>query len=267
MIFNEPVALGRTGLKVGRLGVASGYGAPTAAILEAFERGCNYWTWGTVVKGFAALLREAIKTVAGRGQRDRLVLAMFTYAHQRKLSEHFFRKGLKSAGLDHADVLILGYFSKRPSARLIEGALALKKQGLVRFIGLSGHNRKLFAALAGEGVFDVFHLRYSAAHRGAETETFPFILGENRPGIVSFTATKNGKLLNPKRMPPGESPATAADCYRFVLSHPAVDVCMMGTKTIEQMRENLKMLDGGPMSTEELLRMRRLGDFVHGRRP
>ena len=266
MTFNDPVILGRTGLKVGRLGLASGYGAPTAAVLEAFERGCNYWTWGTVVKGFSAPLREAIKTVAARGQRDRLVLAMFTYAHQRKLSEHFFRKGLQSAGLDHADVLILGYFSKRPSPRLIDGALELKIQGLVRFIGMSGHNRKLFAELAREGVFDVFHLRYSAAHRGAETETFPFLSGENRPGIVSFTATKNGKLLNPKKMPAGEAPATAAECYRFVLSHPAVDVCMTGTKNIEQMRENLKILECGPMSAEELSRMRRLGDFVHGRR-
>ncbi|MGD0782606.1 MAG: aldo/keto reductase [Candidatus Aminicenantales bacterium] len=266
MTFNEPAVLGRTGLKVGRLGLASGYGAPAAAVLEAFERGCNYWTWGTVIKGFSAPLREAIKTVVARRQRDRLVLAMFTYAHQRGLTEHFLHKGLKSAGLDHADVLILGYFSKRPSARLIEGALDLKKRGLVRFIGLSGHNRKLFAALAGEGVFDVFHLRYSAAHRGAETETFPFIRGDNRPGVVSFTATKNGKLLSAKKRPPGEAPVTAADCYRFVLSHPAVDVCMMGTKSLEQMRENLKVLESGPMSADELARMRRLGDFVHGRR-
>ena len=266
MTFNEPVVLGRTGLKVGRLGVASGYGAPTAAVLEAFERGCNYWTWGTVVKGFSAHLREAIKTVAARGQRDRLVLAMFTYAHHRGLTEHFLRKGLKSAELDHADVLILGYFSKRPSPKLIEGALELKKRGLVRFIGMSGHNRKLFAELAGDGIFDVFHLRYSAAHRGAETETFPFNGGETRPGIVSFTATKNGRLLNPRKMPPGEAPATAADCYRFVLSHPAVDVCMMGTKSLEQMRQNLKVLDSGPMSADELARMRRLGDFVYGRR-
>ena len=34
--------LGRTGLKVGRLGVACSYGAPTAAFEEAFEQGVNY---------------------------------------------------------------------------------------------------------------------------------------------------------------------------------------------------------------------------------
>ncbi len=37
----ERVLLGRTGLEVGRLGVASGYGAPGEALERAFERGVN----------------------------------------------------------------------------------------------------------------------------------------------------------------------------------------------------------------------------------
>jgi predicted aldo/keto reductase-like oxidoreductase len=67
-------------------------------------------------------------------------------------------------------------------------------------------------------------------------------------------------------MPPGEKPRTAADCYRFVLSHPAVDVCMSGAKTVEQMRQNLALLETGPMTEAELERMRRIGDFVYGRK-
>lgn len=51
MTFSEQVVLGRTGLKVGRLGVASGYWVSAEAIEEAFERGCNYMTWGTFIKG------------------------------------------------------------------------------------------------------------------------------------------------------------------------------------------------------------------------
>lgn len=264
MNFHEPAVLGRTGLKVGRLGIASGYGAPTAAIEEAFERGCNYFTWGTVIKGYSAPMRQALKNIVAKGQRDRLVLAAFTYAHNNFLTERLLVRGLKSAGLDHADVLILGYFSRKPPRRLIDGALRMKEKGLIRFIGLSSHNRKLLGDLAGTGEFDVMHLRYNAAHRGAETEIFPFLDGERRPGIVSFTATRWGKLLDPKKMPAGETPPMAADCYRFVLSHPAVDVCISGAKTIEQMRENLAGLDAGPMSEAELDRMRRIGDHVHG---
>lgn len=264
MSFCEPVVLGRTGLKVGRLGIASGYKAPTAAIEEAFEKGCNYFTWGTVIRGYVPPMREALKAIVAKGQRDRLVLAAFTYAHSNYLTEKLLRKGLKSAGLDHADVLILGYFSRKPSRRLIEGALKMKEKGLVRFIGISSHNRKLLGSLAAASEFDVLHLRYNAAHRGAETEIFPFVKGERRTGTVVFTATRWGQLLKEKKMPPGETPRTAADCYRFVLSHPAVDVCMSGAKTAEQMRENLAVLDSGPMSGAELERMRRIGDFVHG---
>ncbi len=73
--FREPAVLGRTGLKVGRLGIASGYGAPAAAIEEAFERGSNYFTWGTVIKGYARGMREALRNIVAKGQRDRLVLA------------------------------------------------------------------------------------------------------------------------------------------------------------------------------------------------
>jgi hypothetical protein len=35
--------LGKTGLKVGRLGVSAGYGAPAEAFEDAFEKGCNYF--------------------------------------------------------------------------------------------------------------------------------------------------------------------------------------------------------------------------------
>jgi predicted aldo/keto reductase-like oxidoreductase len=265
MKLSETGLLGRTGLQIGRLGIASGYGAPTAAIEEAFERGCNYFTWGTVIKGYKPQMRQALQNIVNKGQRDRLVLAAFTYAHNNFFTERMLRRGLRSAGLDHADVLILGYFSRRPSRRLVDGALRMKEKGIVRFVGLSSHKRKLLGELAKDGDFDVLHLRYNAAHRGAEKDIFPFLGGDKRPGTVAFTATRWGKLLDPKKVPPGEKAPTAADCYRFVLSNPAVDVCMSGAKTVEQMRENLTVLDSGPMTEDELARMRRIGDFVYGK--
>jgi aryl-alcohol dehydrogenase-like predicted oxidoreductase len=259
MNFAEPALLGKTGLKVGRLGISSSYGAPTAAFEEAFDRGCNYWTWGTFIRGRSSEMKRAIRAVAKKGLRDRLVLAMLTYAHSAWVTDYFFHKGLKAAGIDYADILLLGYFPRRPPQRVIDGALKLKEKGLVRFIGLTSHNRKVFKPLAEEALLDVFHVRYNAAHRGAETEVFPFMVGDNRPGIVSFTATCWGKLLNSKKRPPSEPPASAPDCYRFVLSNPSVDVAMVGARTLAQMRENLTLLDTGPMDEQELERMRRIG--------
>ena len=134
---------------------------------------------------------------------------------------------------------------------------------MFQFLALSSHNRSLFPKLAKEGLFDIFHVRYNAAHRGAETEAFQYLKGDHIPGIVTYTATRWGRLLKQKKMPPGETAPPASDCYRFVLSHPAVDVCLTGPKTREEMKEALKTLDLGPLEDEDLNRMRRIGDYIH----
>jgi predicted aldo/keto reductase-like oxidoreductase len=255
--------LGKTGLKVGRLGIASGYWMPAKAIEEAFEHGCNYLTWGTVIKGYSPHMREVLRNIQAKGQRDRLVLSMFSYAHQSFLTEHFLSKGLRSAGMDYADILILGFFPKQPTKRIIDGVMRLKEKGLIRFLGISSHNRRLFPELQRAGIFDVFHLRYNAIHRGAENEVFPLLRAENRPGIVNFTSTAIGKLLNRSKMPPGEETPSAVDCYRFVLSNPAIDVCMSGARTLDEMRQNLKLLEQSPMTEDEIHRMRRIGDHLY----
>ncbi len=168
-------------------------------------------------------------------------------------------------GLDYADILVLGWHNRKPSLKLIDKALSLKEKGLCKYLGMTGHNRKLFPELAKEGIFDVFHIRYNAAHRGAEKETFPHITGDDRPGIVSYTATRWGHLLNHKKMPPGEAAAVSTDCYRFAMSNPAVNICMCGPRNTEQMRAALPALELGPLNDEEMERMRRIGDHVHSK--
>ena len=210
-------------------------------------------------------MRKAINNIVAKGKRDELVLATYAYTHSHLLMGRSLRKGLAKLNTDYVDVLILGYYSRPPSQRHIDRALELKEAGLVRAIGLSGHNRKLFPKLAEEDVWDLFHIRYNAAHRGAETDIFPHVDKETWPGIVSFTATTWGKLLKQKKMPPGEPAPSATDCYRFALSDPAVDVCLMGAKTHDQMRENLQTLELGALDADELRRMRRIGDHIYGK--
>ena len=260
MDFNQRRILGRTGLSVGCLGVASSYGAPTEAYEEAFERGVNYFYWGSMRKTSMA---QAIRNIVKKGKRDELVIVIQSYSRSALLLETFFRKGLRTLGIDSADVLLLGWFNQRPSSRLVERALAMKKKGMFRFLGISSHNRSLFPRLAESSEFDLFHLRYNAAHRGAEDEVFPKLASPNRPGLVTYTATRWSDLLNPRKMPAGEAPLRGADCYRFVLTHPMVDVCITGPRNIHQMREALKALDLGPLSDEEMTRVRRIGDYVH----
>jgi len=57
---------------------------------------------------------------------------------------------------------------------------------------------------------------------------------------------------------------TAADCYRFCLSSPHVDVVLTGPKDVAQLRENLAAVERGPLTPDEDRWMREFGRRVHG---
>ncbi|MBA7621970.1 hypothetical protein ES703_29341 [subsurface metagenome] len=266
MNFGTPGTLGKTGLEAGRLGIASSYRASAEAFEEAFERGCNYFVWNSFIRGRSKEMKKAIRNIVSKGQRDKLIIAMHSYGHDAFINRYFLQRSLKALGVDHIDVMLLGYYSRKPGKNVLAGALRLKEKGLTRFVGVTGHSRKLFPKLDEEGKLDVFHVRYNAVNKGAETDVFPHLKERDRMGVVAFTATRWGQLLQQKRMPEGEIAPTAADCYRYVLSNPNVDVCLTGTKDIKQMRENLSLLELGPMNEQEMERMRRIGDFLYNKK-
>lgn len=265
LTFNHPVTLGKTGLKVGRLGISSSYGAPSGAFEEAFEKGCNYFVIGSFPRGRSKEMIHTVHQITRKGQREKLVVCLMEYTHSYLIGKGHFYRGLKKLGLDYVDVLMLGYYPLKPRKRVMDLAFELREKGVVRNLALAGHNRKLFPELRREGMFDVFQVRYNAVNTGAEQDVFPFMGGEERPGMISYTATRWGQLLKESKMPPGEKPLTARDCYRFVLSNPAVDVCMTGSRTLEMMRENLETLESGPLSPDEMERIRRIGDHIYGK--
>jgi aryl-alcohol dehydrogenase-like predicted oxidoreductase len=262
--FREKRTLGPNGPEVGRLGVASGYGAPTEAFEEAFEQGCNYFYWGSFRR---SNMGDAIKNIASGGGRDKLVVVVQVYNRVASMMAASVERALRKAKLDYADVLLLGWHNSLPSKGIIDAAQKLKDSGKVKLLAMSGHNRPAFPIVAreAEGIFDIFHIRYNAAHRGAEEDVYPKLPESGRPGIVTYTATCWSKLLKPANTPQGEKTPGAADCYRYVMSNPDVDVCMTGPKNREQMQEALKVLELGPLSEEEIEWMRKVGDRVRGK--
>ncbi len=259
--FIERTMLGRTGLEVSRIGLASGYGVPTRGVMRAFEEhGVNYFYWDRRKPGMQDALREL-----ARKKRDDIVVAVQSYDHTGLMLRRSVEKALKQLEIERADILFLGWFNKLPGRRVLDVTRRLKEEGKFRFLGVTGHNRAFHGEVArqADGPFDVHQVRYSAAHRGAESDIFRG-LPDVRPGIVTYTATRWGKLLKATKMPPGERPLTAAECYRFVLTHPAVDVCLAGPRTEQEMDEGLRALAEGPLSDEELQRVCAIGDHVHG---
>ena len=146
---------------------------------------------------------------------------------------------------------------------MLDKAQELKDREIIRFLAISSHKRKLFPELEKDKLIDIYHLRYNAAHRGAEKDVFPFFSETDGPGTVTYTTTRWGGLLNPKKMPEGVSTPRPRDCYRFVLSNPKVHIAIAGPNSMDQLMEDLNSLEEGPMNEEELERMRLIGDHVH----
>ena len=250
--------LGKTGLLVSRIGIGCSYGVSASDLLKAFDRGINYYYFGTLRRSAMA---HAVRDLTP-AHRNELVVAIQSYSRWPGILRRSVHAALKKLQLNSADLLILGKVDQSPSNQLVEEACRLREAGVTRFLAISAHRRSMFEQYIREGIFDVVMVRYNAAHPGAETEVFPFLSVQNRPGVICYTATRWGSLLQPVN---GERPASASDCYRFVLRQPCVDLCLSGPKNGHEMQEALRVLESTPLSDEEIAWMRRIGSAVRNK--
>jgi aryl-alcohol dehydrogenase-like predicted oxidoreductase len=257
--WDEKVEMGRSGLRVSRLGVGSSFGVSERACKMAFDAGVNYFFWGSVR---TPQMGAAIRDIA-KNHRDELVVVLECYARWPWMIRQSVEQGLRQLGLDQVDVLLLGWHDSVPSDGSLEMVDRLKEQGRFRSLGISSHQRPLFQKFIQDDRYEVCHVRYNAAHPGAEEDIFPY-LDDGAPGIAAFTSTRWGDLLKAENMPEGHRPPSAPDCYRFVLSNPNVQVAICGPSNDREMEEALGVLKQGPLDRDEMLRMRKIGEHVHG---
>jgi aryl-alcohol dehydrogenase-like predicted oxidoreductase len=257
--------LGRTGRRVFRLGLSASYRPGVPAVRAAIDAGVNYlfgYVWDS---DMTRALREVPPL-----RRDEIVIATgATNLLGTWMLERAVHQCLKKFRVDTLDVFHCFWVGGgRLGPRTRDSLRRMKEQGKIRHIAISTHNRPYAAELVREGVLDVLMMRYNAAHRGAETDIFPH-LAASGPGVVSYTATRWGKLLQRPKSWPADGPVpTAGDCYRFVLTNPHVHVCLTAPRTRAELDANLAEVARGPLDTERMEFMRRFGDAVHagGRR-
>jgi aryl-alcohol dehydrogenase-like predicted oxidoreductase len=145
----------------------------------------------------------------------------------------------------------------------LEAAIACKKEGKVRFIGVSGTLPKLVEQIE-MGVFDAFQIPYSALQR--EHETFISRASDAGAGIIIRGGVAGGAPTDWRRtytIPRGiavrerwenarldellNGMSRQEFMLRFTLSNPDLDTTIVGTKDLVHLHENIAAALKGPL--------------------
>lgn len=262
--------LGRTGLQVTPLGVAAGAmraAGPKGLQLKADEVERAFHEHGVNVFFVVAAhkeVTEGVRRLVQAGHREELVIVSMAGLPFGWSVPRAWEKQARALGVETIDVFLLGWIQGRwfLTGRTWPAMRRLKEAGKVRAIGYSTHKRRLATSLAREFEPDVLMIRYNAAHRGAEWDIFDE-LGDDRPGIIGYTATRWGMLLQPVPQAGFANGMTGPECYRFVLGHPAVDLALCAARSGAELDENVAGVREGPLDPARLEEVRRFGDAVH----
>jgi predicted aldo/keto reductase-like oxidoreductase len=229
------------GKPVCRLGLAS-YGETAITpedIHHALDRGVNFLNWAGDEDVFS-------RTIAGLGRRrDDVIVCVQFGARSAGDAGGELRSVLSAIKSDYVDILTFYYVEEAAEWQEIVapgGALeycrAAQRDGRVRRLGVTTHQRPLAAEMARSGKLDLLMIRYNAAHRGAEAEVFPAAEAAGLP-VIAYTALRWGGLLRPTPDdPPGFTPPPAPAWYRFALQNPCVTVALAAPHDRREMDED-----------------------------
>lgn len=216
------------------------------------------------------------RTIAALGPRRAEVMICTQFeARTAADAEAELNRQLRELNTPSIDVLTFYYVEAASEWEEIAGpggALSYcrqaQREGKIRFLGLTSHQRPLAATIAASGDLDALMIRYNAAHRGAEREIFP-VTDRLKVPIIAYTCLRWGALMQPTPdAPEGFSVPGASDWYRFVLQSSSVAVALFAPETREELEEDLTVMKSSPLSGEEYAKLAAHGERVrrHGGR-
>jgi aryl-alcohol dehydrogenase-like predicted oxidoreductase len=203
------------------------------------------------------------------------------HVHTAANIRHGVENSLRLLKTDHLD-LVQFHRSLTPAEFEAEGALQealkLKREGKVRFLGVSGTLPNLVQQIE-LGVFDAFQIPYSALQR--EHEDVITKAAEAGAGTIIRGGVARGAPEDWQRvyyMVPG---STLQDRWeqakldellyglsrieftlRFTLSHPALHTTIVGTKNLDHLRANIEAAKKGPLPADIVAEAKRRLDRV-----
>ncbi|HVO67202.1 MAG TPA: aldo/keto reductase [Syntrophales bacterium] len=241
-------------LGLGGEGVLRTYGHEREAyelINRAIDLGINYYDSAKAYAGCESYHGKAL----GERRKD-IFLAGKSHARDKKGALEHLHDTLKTIKIDHLDLWQMHDMRTKEDIEEVcgpDGALEAfreaKEKGLVRFIGVTGHeNPSILRRCIELADFDTVLMPVNPAephYRSFITDLLPYALQKGM-GIISMKVYFRGLV---SRFPGVDS---AEPFYRFALSHP-VTTAIIGCDTIEQLEENVSCARSfSPLTDKEM---------------
>lgn len=251
--------LGKTGKKVFRLGFgtmglhANRMEESKEAVEIAIEYGINYFDTAAAYGKSEEILGECLK-----GKRQEVFIATKTGRREAVGAELEIERSLKRLQTDCIDLIQIHYVNRQnefdkiiSSGGALEAAIKAKKEGKVRFIGISGHRPELLKEWIGTGIFDTVLFHVNLAQNFATLDLLPFAKN-NGIGTIGMKPLSGGML----------KPQGQAIRYSYSTE---VDVVLSGMRTKEEVIMNLGIIEA-EIDIEEKLNLSKLADELskHG---
>ncbi len=238
--------LGRTGMRISDISFgSSGLGAGQEdVVLKALDGGINYFDTANDYSGGDS---ESTIGRALRGKRDKVFIASKVWASpddSRQAIMQELEGSLRRLQTDHVDVYFnhaVNDLARLQNPEWYEFAAEAKKQGKIRFTGVSGHAGRLAECLdyaIDTGHFDVILGAYNFGHDPRFYQRFlrnfdviavqpelPRLIQKAKAKGMGYIAMKTlmGARLNDLRRFEGDGATFSQAAFRWVLSNPDVD--------------------------------------------
>ena len=222
--------LGRTDLEITRFGIGGAYCESADGYRAALDCGVNYVD---TARSYRDGEDEKVIGKAIQGRRHSLVIASKTAKRDAKGARRELETSLRELKTDYLDIIQLHHLNTKEErlqalgpGGALEAALRARDEGLVRFIGVTGHDWVQIEFAVRSGHFDTVLCWYNCAMKEPETTVFPAAQACNT-GVVIMNASRNERLLG------GSEGPSPAQFYRYVLNHDAVHTTIMGLRNVD----------------------------------
>lgn len=239
--------LGRTGLLVSEVGFGGAHVATVdegeEALFRAFSLGVNFVETGRLYGESEYLIGRALRRpVEGAAP---VYVASKTLKRTRDGVLNELERSLAHLGLDRVDIYQLNDVDEESWHQVMSGGGALeglqeaRKQGLVRFIGLTSHSAEVLRRAVESGQFDTIEAAYSPFNRRGEAV---IRLAHRRDvGVIGMKPFGGFGMLGSLRASPLAQILDPGTLLRYALSNRHLSVVIPGMRFVREVEENVAL--------------------------